>query len=122
MKTIAKMVLCGVALAWLQSASADEDTTDTAPAVDATQVVAAPAVTQSALDASTTAPADVDNAVPTPPAPRIAVQPYRDKVDRANVEKRLQDKGNRTKQREAVVEKDAAERAAKAQQNQPTAP
>jgi hypothetical protein len=110
-------------LVWLQAASAEEDAADTAPAPDAaTQAVTAPTVTQSALDASNTAPADVDNAVPTPPAPRIAVQPYRDKVDRTKVEKRLEDKGNRTKQRAVAVEKDASERAAKAQQNQANVP
>ena len=121
MKTIVKIVLCGAALAWLQGASADEDAADTAPA-DATQAVTTPAVTQSALGASNAPPADVDNAVPTPPAPRIAVQPYHDKVDRAKVEKRLEDKGKQTKQRAATVEKDAAERAAKAQQNQANSP
>lgn len=121
---IVKIVLCGAALVWLQSAGADEESVDTAPAVDAAQpvVVADPSATQGAAGTAGTAPADVDNAVPTPPAPRVAVQPYHDKVDRANVEKRLEDKGKRTKQREAVVEKDAAEKAAKAQQNQPAAP
>ncbi len=124
MKMIVKMILCGAALVWLQSAGAEEESVDTAPVVDAAQpvVVADPAATQDAAGATSTAPADVDNAVPTPPAPRVAVQPYHDKVDRTHVEKRLEDKGTRTKQREAVVEKDAAEKASRAQQNQSTAP
>lgn len=85
MKSIAKIICCGVALAWMVSATAAQEA------------------------AGATAPDDV--VVPTPPAPRIAVTPYHDKVDRAKVEKRLDDKSARTRKRAAEAEKDAAERA-----------
>ncbi len=80
MKTIAKYICCGIALAWFHGAIAYEETTGQ------------------------------DNAVPTPPAPRIAVKPYHDKVSRTKVEKRIEDKAVRTRKRVAEAEKDAAER------------
>jgi hypothetical protein len=91
MKSIAKIICCGVALAWMVSATAAEEA------------------------AGAAAPDDV--VVPTPPAPRIAVKPYHDKVDRAKVERRLDDKSARTRKRAAEAEKDAAERAARQQAN-----
>ncbi len=181
MKSISKIVCCGVAVAWMYSATANEDaaastsaveseviTLDseaaetpqvadaaasaqaaggggrvlipkavgsagsapaaaagaTAPApADTGAIAPAPTVAGGASDAMTTAasgvaaPAEADDVVvPTPPAPKIAVKPYHDKVDRASVEKRIEDNATRTKKRSADAEKDAAER--KAQQGQ----
>ncbi len=105
MKSIAKIICCGVALAWICSATAEEETAgQAADTALAAAGGAAPAAT----------PPD-DVVVPTPPAPRIAVKPYHDKVDRAKVEKRLEDHATRTRKRSAEAEKDAAERAARAQ-------
>ncbi len=100
MKAIAKIICCGVALAWIHSAAAEEDAVDPAAAGAASATVAA---------------APDDAVVPTPPAPRVAVTPHKDKVDRARVEKRLTDKSDRTKKRSADAEKDAQERAARQQ-------
>lgn len=66
--------------------------------------------------ADSTSAADVT--VPTPPATRVVVKPYHDKVDRAKVEKRIQDNADRTKKRSAEAKKDVTERAAKKQQGQ----
>lgn len=176
MKSIAKIVCCGVALAWMYSATAEEEAvgqtaedevtdstsaaapengsamptrgssrvltpmtgrgTSSASAGGTTNATSnasdgdeAPAAGGEATNSVLTAPAEVatpstaapdDVVVPTPPAPRIAVKPYHDKVDRANVEKRLDDKSARTKKRSAEAEKDVAERA-KAQQGQANA-
>jgi hypothetical protein len=144
MKSIAKIICCGVALAWMCSAMAEDDVANPAPAageeVEASAAVAEGTVsalptggnssflTQSATagaapvlaDAAAPAPAAAEDAkvVPTPPAPRIAVKPYHDKINRANVEKRIENNAAITQKRSAVVEKDAADRAAKAQQGQ----
>ncbi len=95
MKSIAKIICCGVALAWMHGATAKED-------------AAAPGTAGTISSAA--APAD-DRVVPTPPAPRIAVKPYHDKVDRAKVEKRIEDNAKLTRKRSTDSEKDAAERA-----------
>lgn len=105
MKAIAKIICGGVALAWMCSAVAEE------PAAGVTGV--SPALAAADADVPATAAAEQDIAVPTPPAPRIAVKPYRDKVNRAKVEKRIEDRAARTKKRTAEAERDAAERAAK---------
>ena len=154
MKSIAKIICCGVALAWMCSATAREDAVDTTSDTDGdvteatsatetgsalptggsssvlTQVAAggaAPAPTGATGSTSTAAagggapaPAAVEDApaVPTPPAPRVVVKPYHDKVDRTKVEKRIETNAAQTKKRSADAEKDAAERAAKAQQGQ----
>lgn len=153
MKSIAKIICCGVALAWMCSATArgeaadttsdtDGDVTETTSATETgsalptggsssvlTQVAggAAPApagatgpTSIAATGGAAPAPAPAEDAkvVPTPPAPRVVVKPYRDKVDRTKVEKRITDNAARTQKRSADAEKDAAERAAKAQQGQ----
>jgi hypothetical protein len=100
MKAIAKIVCCGMVLAWVHSAVAEEDAVD-------------PAAGAGGAASATVAAAPDDAVVPTPPAPRVAVTPHKDKVDRARVEKRLTDKSDRTKKRSADAEKDAAERAAR---------
>ncbi len=95
MKLFAKiMCCCGVALAWGHGATAGED--------------AAALGTASAMSS---AAAPDDTVVPTPPAPRIAVKPYHDRVDRAKVVKRIEDNAKLTRKRSADSEKDAAERA-----------
>jgi hypothetical protein len=176
MKSIAKIICCGVALTWMCGASArgeDADTnqaaevevTEVAPAADAVEVSALPTggssslLTQTAAGSSqaaastqaaagstqiatgSTAPASAgatSNAtppadalvapaapvtedvkvVPTPPAPRVAVKPYRDKINRTKVEKRIENNAAITRKRTATAEKDVAERAAKQQQGQ----
>ncbi len=148
MKSIAKFVCCGVALAWMCSAAAEDDVANPAEVTETTAAAAGGAVpasptggsgsvlTQVAAgaaapastggtanavqaDAGAAAPAAEDaKVVPTPPAPRIAVKPYHDKINRANVEKRIENNAAITQKRSAVVEKDAADRAAKAQQGQ----
>ncbi len=113
MKAIAKIICCGMVLAWIHSAAAEEDAVDqtSAGGQDAAPL-AAPADPAAAASATVAAAPD-DAVVPTPPAPRVTVMPHKDKVDRARVEKRLTDKSDRTKKRSADAEKDAAERAAR---------
>ncbi len=119
MKSIAKIICCGVALAWMYSATAEEEAADTTSAAEGqvTETTSAAAGAGSALPvgggAAPAAAAADDVVVPTPPAPRIAVKPYHDKVNRANVEKRIEDNAVRTRKRSAEAEKDVAERAAK---------
>ncbi len=113
MKAIAKIICCGVVLAWIHGAAAEEEGVDQTSAgggsITETPLAAA------AGGATSAAAAPDDAVVPTPPAPRITVAPYHDKVDRAKVEKRMDDRSKRTKQRSAEAEKDAAERAARQQ-------
>lgn len=126
MKSIAKIICCGVALAWMCSAMAEDDTAGQAATTEGqvteTTAAAAGGTGSAAPAGGGAAPAAVAGedakAVPTPPAPRIAVKPYHDKINRANVEKRIENNAAITKKRSAVVEKDAADRAAKAQQGQ----
>jgi len=113
MKSIVKIILCGIAIAWMYSATAEEE--------GAGQISAGAGADANvpAADANVAAPAAAEDVtVPTPPAPRIAVAPHRENVDRTQVEKRLEDRSARTKKRTAEAEKDVAERAGKAQQNQ----
>ncbi len=119
MKSIVKIVCCAVAFAWMLGASAEEDSQASAADTQVAGATSGAAGTTAAAggDAAPAAAPD-DVVVPTPPAPRIAVTPYRDKVDRAKVEKRLTDKSDRTKKRTAEAERDALERAAKTQAGQ----
>ncbi len=123
MKSIAKIICCTIALAWMYSATAEEEAVDQTSTGERQVAEGSPAVAAdvSAADAGAAAPAAApdDAVVPTPPAPRITVTPYLDKVDRTKVEKRLEDRSTRTKKRTAEAEKDVAERAAKQQQSQP---
>ena len=124
MKSIAKIICCTIALAWMYSATAEEEAVDQTSTGEGQVAEGSPTVAADvpAADAGAAAPAAAaadDAVVPTPPAPRITVTPYRDKVDRAKVEKRLEDRSTRTKKRSAEAEKDVAERAAKQQQSQP---
>jgi hypothetical protein len=57
-------------------------------------------------------PASAPAATSLPAASRVTVQPYKDTVDRARIEKRLEDRGTRTKQRVLEAERDTAARAA----------
>ncbi len=149
MRTITRVICCGVALAWMYSATAEEEAVeqastaegevaDVAPSAEGGTGPSAPTggnsrvLAQAAAAAATggtsagtaadpaavpadaampaAAPAD-DAVVPTPPAPRVTVAPYHDKVDRTAVEKRIEDHATRTRQRSAEAEKDVAERA-----------
>jgi hypothetical protein len=136
MRTMTKLVCCGVTALWMTGAAAEDEGGNGQAAAEETMAAAggnaatgnsqllaqspagggatAAAPAANAAPAATDAPAVKDaEAVPTPPAPRIAVRPYHDKVDRAKVEKRLEDKAVRTRKRTADAEKDAAERAAR---------
>ncbi len=117
MKAIAKIICCGMVLAWIHSAAADEDAVDqtSAGGQDTTPLAAPadPAAGAGGAASATVSAAPDDAVVPTPPAPRVTVMPHKDKVDRARVEKRLTDKSDRTRKRSADAEKDAAERAAR---------
>ncbi len=122
MKLFAKIICCGVAFAWMHGASAEEDSPGSPADAQVAGVTSGAAgdgatTTAGGVAAPDGAPPD-DVVVPTPPAPRIAVKPYHDKVDRAKVEKRLTDISDRTKKRKAEAEKDAAERAATGQAGQ----
>ncbi len=121
MKSIAKIICCSVALAWMYSATAEEEAAADQASTGETQVTQASpgAAADPAAGAGPAAAAPDDVVVPTPPAPRVTVMPYQDKVDRARVEQRLQDKATRTQKRSAEAEKDAAERAIQSQQGNP---
>jgi hypothetical protein len=154
MKTIAKIICCGVALVWMCSATAREEAADATSEAEGevtettsaagggaslptagSSIVLSPiagtgmaiasaggdtaAMQAAAADvAGSTSAAVEDVTVPTPPATRVVVKPYHDKVDRAKVEKRIEDNAVRTRKRSADAEKDVAERAAKKQQGQ----
>lgn len=131
MKTISRIICCAVALVWMFSATAAEDAVDQGATGEdqATEVPAgdpsgnAAAASAAASSGASAADAVADAAqVPTPPAPRIPVAPYKDKVDRAAVEKRLSDRAARNEKRTAQAAKDAAEREAKRLGQTNTAP
>lgn len=125
--------------------AAEVEVTEVAPAADTVEVSALPTggssniLTQTAAGGTTPASADATSnaalpadalvtpaapvtedvkVVPTPPAPRVTVKPYRDKIDRTKVEKRIENNAAITRKRTATAEKDVAERAAKQQQGQ----
>jgi hypothetical protein len=104
MKPVAKIICVGIALGWLQGAAAREVTVSNDPVV---------------LELATALPAPAQ-AGTAAPVTRVQVKAHYEKVDRANIEKRMADRAARTKKRKADAEKDVAERAAKAQLN-PTA-
>jgi hypothetical protein len=105
MKTISKIACCAVALAWMFSANADEDTFDQGSGPDQATEAAPAAANGTAAVVVADAPE-----VPTPPAPRITVAPYHDKVNRASLEKRMHDRALRNEKRAADAEKDVADR------------
>lgn len=122
MKPIAKIVCAGIALGWLQGAAAGEvmvseqngsvvlemvsthpDAVQPAPVPAGTPGIAPPVQTQQEQGAA--------------PVTRVPVEVHYEKVDRANIEKRMADRAARTQKRKAEAEKDVAERAARAQSN-----
>lgn len=119
MKPVAKIICCGIGLAWLHGAMAAEVTvSDQGGSVVLESLSAPPGM---AAVAPSPAPASAGTGLP-PPAPavqdgggaaRVTVQPHYEKVDRANIEKRMDDRAARTQKRKASAEKDAAERAAR---------
>lgn len=135
MKLTAKIMCCGIALGWLQGVSAGEVAVSeqngsivlelASPPPDATQPVSAPAgmTTSAPAGMAASAPMGTANAAPpaqgAAPVARVPVKAYYEKVDRANIEKRMDSRAARTKKRSLDAEKDAAERAAKAQANPP---
>ncbi len=104
MKFTAKIICCGVALVWMHSAAAEE-------AAQAS-LAQTPAVTAAADPSAATSD---DLVAPTPPAPRITVAPRRETVDKAKIEKRMDERSARTSKRTAEAEKDVAERATQQQ-------
>lgn len=131
MKPIAKIICCGIALGWLQAAAAAGEVTvseqggsillslESLP--DAVQPASAPAgqpVSAPARTADAAQPAQVQDGQGAAPVTRAPARVYYERVDRANIEKRMDDRAARTMKRKAEAEKDAAERAANAQMNQ----
>lgn len=125
MKPIAKIVCVGIALGWLQGAAAGEVMVseqngsvvlELAAPPEAAQPVPAPAGTPGAAPPALAQP-EQGAAQGGAPVTRVPVKVHYEKVDRANIEKRMADRAARTQKRKAEAEKDAAERAAKAQLN-----
>ncbi len=135
MRTISKTICFVIVLAWIQGTGAEEVTVSeqngaivlesvAASADAAQQAVSAPAAIPAASSPAQAQPAQAQpaQAQPAQAAPsgtRVPVKAYYDKVDRANIEKRIADRAARTKKRSLDAEKDAAERAAQAQMTQP---
>ena len=125
MKPIAKFICCSIALGWLQGAvAADVAVSEQNGSIVLEMGAAPPDVVQPAsapVGASDIAPpAQAQPGPDAAPATRVPVKAYYETVDRANIEKRMDDRAARIKKRKADAEKDAAERAAKAQMNQTT--
>lgn len=120
MKPIAKIICCSIALGWLQGAAAADVAVSEQNGSIVMELVAAPPDAAQPASAPMGMP---DAAQPTQaqpgqdaaPVTRVPVKAYYEKVDRANIEKRMDDRAARTMKRKAEAEKDAAERAAKAQ-------
>jgi hypothetical protein len=120
MRTVAKTICCGVALMWMQGAGAgDVAVSEQAGTIVLESVAAQPDAVQSA-SAPANAPVQAQPEQGASSAARVPVKAYYEKVDRAHIEKRIADRAARTKKRSLEAEKDAAERAAKAQVNQTT--
>lgn len=128
MKPIAKIVCVGIALGWLQGATAGDVMVseqngsvvlELATPPDAAQSAPAPAVTPGAAPPAPVQP-EQGTAPSVAPVTRVPVEVHYERVDRANIEKRMADRAARTQKRKANAEKDVAERAAKAQLNQAT--
>lgn len=129
MSTLAKTICCVAALAWIQGAGAGEVvvsdqggsivlSAESSP--DAVQPASAPAgLPVSASTGMSDTPSQVPDGQGAAPVTRVPVKAYYEKVDRANIEKRMEARAARTMKRKAEAEKDAAERAAKAQISQP---
>lgn len=124
MRSIAKIVCTGAMLAWVHGATAGEITVretggsvilESVPAdvtpVPAESIKVAPNQKTPAKTGSTKK-ASSQNAKPqkAPVAPRVTVKAYKDKVDRARIEKRLEDRSARSKKRSMKAEQGAAER------------
>jgi hypothetical protein len=135
MKLIAKIICCGIALGWLHGAVAGDVTVseqngsivlELATPPDAPQPAPVPAGTTGVVPPVQAQPEQgaAPSAAPVTGAPvtRVPVKPYYQKVDRANIEKRMDDRAARTKKRKADAEKDVAERAAKARSNRSAEP
>ncbi|HXU94319.1 MAG TPA: hypothetical protein VFP33_11760 [Gallionella sp.] len=143
MKSIAKVICCSVALAWLHSATAGEKDTNPHSAAEhkvtdtsatsenggsgsvlltggSSGVSTPEAAAGSAVPAADTGGAmdsGADGAeVAAPPAQKVPVQARPQLIDRTQIEKRMETEFNRTKKRTADAEKDVADRAAKKQQ------
>ncbi|HZW25238.1 MAG TPA: hypothetical protein VFF26_07130 [Gallionella sp.] len=125
MKPIAKIICCGIALGWLQGAAAGDVTVSEQNGSIVLELVAAPpdAVQPASAPAGIVPPVQAQSeqgATPgVAPVTRVPVKVHYERVDRANIEKRMDARAARTKKRKADAEKDVAERAAKAKLKQP---
>ncbi len=114
MKHVAEIIACGVALAWLYGAS---EAGEIAPNVDVNGVAASTTHSSETTDAdSSLLIGDDIGFVSAEQKIPVVAQP--EDVDQAKVEKRLEEKSARVKQRIADAEKDVAERNASAQRPQ----
>lgn len=109
MKFIAKAICCSVALAWMQGATAGDVAVNVQADSIVLESVSAPSDAAALVPAS--APAQAQSGQGVPSVDRVPVTPYRDKVDRTRIEKRISDRAARTKKRSLDAEKDAAGRA-----------
>ena len=107
MKPIVKIICCGVALAWMQGATAGEITVAEPTDAIVIELVAAPPDVAAAASAPVAQP-DAQQAT------RVPIPANYDKVDRARIEKRIADRAARTRNRSQEAEKSAAERAVSA--------
>jgi hypothetical protein len=113
MKLQAKIICGGIALAWLQVATAGDVAVSDQAGTIVLESVSAPADAAQVQLQAASAPAGTQDGGAQA---RVPVKPYYDKVDRARIEKRISDRAARTKKRSVEAEKDAATRAAKTQQ------
>ncbi|BBI99709.1 hypothetical protein FGKAn22_14020 [Ferrigenium kumadai] len=117
MKQSAKIIWCGVALAWLQGATAGELAVSEQAGAIVLESVTAPADTaQGQAQAPSSAPPSAQQDQNASSSERVPIKANYEKVDRTRIEKRLSDREARTRSRSLEAEKDAAERAAKTQQ------
>ncbi len=114
MKPIAKTIVCCFAVACFYTVTAGAETTNSTSATEV-DVTSTDQATESD-SADTSLPAGNDTAVAPDQKVPVIAQP--EDVDQAKVEKRLEDKADRTRQRIAEAKKDVAEREDAAKQKQ----
>lgn len=123
MNTIAKIIGGGLMLVGLQGMAAGEmavsDQEGTIVLESAASTPDADQPASSPVAADTAAAPQGQPVQADAPATRVPVKAYYEKVDRARIEKRMDDRAARTLKRKTSAEKDAAERAVKAQANPP---
>lgn len=101
MKTIVKIICCIATLSWISGA-----------------IAGGVVIHENADVIILESTSDLTPASATPVSKKTPVKAYYDKVDRTKAEQRLEANALRAKRRTAEAQKDAAERAAKTQQEQ----